>query len=71
MGVDAKCQRCWVEDESLGHALFNCSRSWDFWMSSPFGDLCEEVRMFKFDEIIQRAKDKFKEEALENFLAYL
>lgn len=57
--------------ESLGHALFDYGKSWDFWLISLFFALCLEVRLLKFDKVIQWAKDKLGRNDFEIFFICL
>lgn len=71
MRVEAECQQCHVEDEILGHALFDCERSWDFWLETSSVDFYLEIQAFRFDAIMQVAYDKLTKVDFELFMVCL
>lgn len=49
-----------MENENLGHALFDCEKPWDFWVDSPFVSLYHQVRNLDLISFCRLAKKYFK-----------
>lgn len=58
------CTRCRLTEDNTSHVLYNCGKSVEFWVASPFVPLCDNARGMSFKGILEVARSAI---SLEDF----